>query len=65
VGGGFENTKELHVMKYKQAMKSKDKDMWDEAVFEEHKRMVKSFFGQQCQRRKCQQKPRSCHLHRQ
>jgi hypothetical protein len=28
-------------MKYKQAMKTKDKDMWTEAVFEEHDRMVK------------------------
>jgi hypothetical protein len=41
LGGGFQSTKELHVMKYKQAMKTKDKDMWTEAVFEEHDRMVK------------------------
>jgi hypothetical protein len=26
LGGGFQSTKELHVMKYKQAMKNKDKD---------------------------------------
>jgi hypothetical protein len=41
LGGGFQSTKELHVIKYKQAMKTKDKDMWNEAVFEEHDRMVK------------------------
>lgn len=41
LGGGFQSTKELHVMKYKQAMKTKDKDMWTEAIFEEHDRMVK------------------------
>jgi hypothetical protein len=40
-GGVFQITKELHVMKYKQAMKTKDKDMWTEAVFEEHDRMGK------------------------
>jgi hypothetical protein len=28
-------------MKYKQVMKTKDKDMWTEAVLEEHERMVK------------------------
>jgi hypoxanthine phosphoribosyltransferase len=39
--GGFVNTKKLHAMRYKQAMKSKDKEKWDEAVFEEHERMVK------------------------
>jgi hypothetical protein len=27
-------------MKYKQAMKSKNKDIWDEAVFKEHEQMV-------------------------
>jgi hypothetical protein len=29
------------VLKYKQAMETKDKDMWTEAVSEEHDRMVK------------------------
>jgi hypothetical protein len=33
LGGGFENTNELHVTKYKDARNSKDKDNWDEAVF--------------------------------
>jgi hypothetical protein len=39
--GGFENTKEFHVIKYKDAMKSKYEYNWDDAVFEEHERMVK------------------------
>jgi hypothetical protein len=41
LGGGFQSTKDLHVIKYKQAMNTKDNDMWTEAVFEEHERMVK------------------------
>jgi len=32
IGGGFQNTKELHVMKYKKAMRSPDKEEWDKAV---------------------------------
>ena len=40
LGGGFDVTTELHVMKYKQAMKSDDKDDWMKAVEEEHQRMV-------------------------
>ena len=32
IGGGFQNTKELHVMKYKEAMRSPDKKKWDQAV---------------------------------
>jgi hypothetical protein len=39
IGGGFQNTNELHVMKYKQAMATKDKDEWDAAVAEEHRKM--------------------------
>jgi hypothetical protein len=39
--GDFVNTKELQVIKYKQAVKSKDKEQWDEDVLEEHERMVK------------------------
>jgi hypothetical protein len=39
LGGGFDVTTELHVMKYKQAMKSDDKDAWMKAVDEEHQRM--------------------------
>jgi hypothetical protein len=39
LGGGFVNTKELHVMKYKDAMASKDAEKWKIAVSEEHQRM--------------------------
>ena len=28
VGGGFNNTQELHVMKYKEAMKTPEKGEW-------------------------------------
>ena len=41
IGGGFANTKELHVMKYKQAMATEDVKQWERAVDEEHDRMVK------------------------
>jgi hypothetical protein len=41
LGGGFKSTKELHVMKFKHAMETPDKDHWTDAVFEEHERMVK------------------------
>ena len=41
IGGGFDHTSELHVMKFKQAMKSVDKENWEKAVDEEHERMVK------------------------
>jgi hypothetical protein len=41
IGGGFVNTKELHVMKFKQAMESKDAKQWERAVDEEHDRMIK------------------------
>jgi hypothetical protein len=40
LGGGFQNTQELHVKKYKEAMKGPEKDKWENAVFEEHARMV-------------------------
>ena len=32
VGGGFNNTKELHVMKYKEAMATSKKKEWEQAV---------------------------------
>jgi hypothetical protein len=42
LGGGFNITKELHVMTYKQAMNTKDTSYrWTNADFEEHKRIVK------------------------
>ncbi len=39
LGGGFENTHELHVMKYDEAMASADKEKWVIAVDQEHDRM--------------------------
>jgi Reverse transcriptase (RNA-dependent DNA polymerase) len=36
------STEELHVMKYNEAMKLKDKESWIKAVQEEHDRMIKS-----------------------
>ena len=41
IGGGFQNTKELHVMKYKEAMKQPDRENLADAVKEEHDRFVK------------------------
>jgi hypothetical protein len=41
LGGGFENTQELHVMKYKEAMKTPDKPDWIKGVNEEHERFKK------------------------
>jgi len=39
IGGGFQNTKELHVMKYKEAMNTLDKIEWEGAVEKEHQNM--------------------------
>ena len=41
IGGGFENTQELRVMNYNEAMATKDNDKWMKAVDEEHQRMIK------------------------
>ena len=41
LGGYFDNTNELHVMKYHEAMATADKDKWTEAVKEEYDRMTK------------------------
>ena len=41
IGGGFTNTKELHVMKYNDAMAGNEKKEWEMAVKEEHERMLK------------------------
>jgi hypothetical protein len=41
LGGGFANTKELRVMKYKQAMATEDAKQWEQLVDEEHDQMVK------------------------
>ena len=40
LGDGFSNTRELKVMKYKEAMKD-DPVNWEVSVKEEHDRMVK------------------------
>jgi hypothetical protein len=42
LGGGFQNSQELHVKKYKEAMQGPDNDKWKESVFEEHDRIVKN-----------------------
>jgi hypothetical protein len=39
-GGSFENTKELHVMKYKKAMATSDSKVWELAIKAKHDRMV-------------------------
>jgi Reverse transcriptase (RNA-dependent DNA polymerase) len=39
IGGGFDNTTELHVMKYDTAMKSADAKPWKMAAKEEYERM--------------------------
>jgi hypothetical protein len=39
LGGGFDVTTVLHVMKYKQGMKSDDKDAWMKLVDEEHQQV--------------------------
>lgn len=39
LGGGFQNTSELHVMKYEEAMASGDKVEWEKAVAEERRKM--------------------------
>jgi hypothetical protein len=36
LGGGFENTNELRVMKYNKAIHCPDKEKWTKAVQEEH-----------------------------
>ena len=41
LGGGFQDTHELHVMKYDKAMNSPDREHWNKAVEEEHDRMKK------------------------
>jgi hypothetical protein len=41
IGGGFVDTQELHVMKFNEAMQTRDKNKWLKAVAEEHNRMKK------------------------
>jgi hypothetical protein len=40
IGGGFEHTGELKVMKYKEAMDSLDKTKWEQGVEAEHEKMI-------------------------
>lgn len=42
IGGGFQNTRELRVMKYNEALLSDDKKNWMKAVEEEYQHIVKS-----------------------
>ena len=42
VGGGFDNTAELHVLTYKQAMKSEDREEWKKEVKKEKERFDKN-----------------------
>jgi hypothetical protein len=41
IGGGFIDTTKLHVMKYKEAMASKDASKWQKAIDKEHECMLK------------------------
>jgi hypothetical protein len=41
IGGGFENTNKLKVMKFDEALHGPDKIKWEKAVREEHNRMLK------------------------
>jgi len=42
IGGGFSNTSELRVIKYKEAINGPDREHWLKAIEEEHERMVKN-----------------------
>jgi len=42
IGGGFSNTSELRVLKYKEAINGPDREYWLKAIGEEHERMVKN-----------------------
>ena len=44
LGGGFENTNKLRPMKYKEAIKSKDKEKWENSVKEEYERLKEHIF---------------------
>jgi hypothetical protein len=39
IGGGFENTSDLHVLTYEEAMRTANHREWSDAVLEEHERM--------------------------
>jgi hypothetical protein len=40
IGGGFENTSELHVLTYEEAMRTANHREWSDVVLEEHERMI-------------------------
>ena len=40
-GGGYQNTEELHVKNYEQAMNGPDKESWLQAIYQEYLRMLK------------------------
>jgi hypothetical protein len=42
LGGGFTNTNELKVMKYREAVNGPDGDSWKEEIINEHNRMLKN-----------------------
>ena len=42
LGGGFDDTKELRVVKYEEAINGPDGEAWQAEVDNEHNRMVKS-----------------------
>jgi hypothetical protein len=62
LGGGFQDTHELHVMKYDQAMNSKDKKLWVKAVDKEHGHMESIRCLKQSRRAPYPRKPRFCHI---
>lgn len=51
IGGGFHNTQELHVLKFNEAMQSKDKEHWKNSVDEEHQRFVQHKAFQQVKKK--------------
>jgi hypothetical protein len=42
IGGGFENTMELRLMKYKEAINKLERKAWEKEIESEHDRMVKN-----------------------
>ena len=44
VGGGFENTAELRLTKYSEAISGPDGEAWKKEIQNEHERMVKKVF---------------------
>ena len=42
LGGGFKNMRELHVMKYEEAMSGPGAKAWAEEIKREHARMIKN-----------------------